>query len=283
MAILPRHRPAELGHPTLDRVLCAVGGSRASAEAIREALALAPCATRLSFLTVTDRAEAGSDRIASLAAHRARQALEQARALASARALPSDLELVAAADVADALLGRAGTSTLLVVGSDGEARGAAPAPGSIAGALVAGAAGPLLVARAAGVSAPGTRPRILVAVDDGPAAAPLVALAGRIAAARGGHVHLVHVQGRGYGAPMRHRLAELSTALIEQTGSEPVVDVARAANVAAHVCRLAHDSAAALLVTGRGGRTGPREAGAISERIVHGAPCSVLVLPTPAA
>jgi len=283
VAILPRHRLAELRHPTLDRVLCAVDAGRASAEAIREALALAPCATRLRFVTVTDRAEAGADGIASLAAHRARQTLEQAQALASARGLPSETELVAAADVVGALLARCAAGALLVVGGDGEARQAAPAPGPIATALAAGATGPLLVARAgAAAGAHDVRPRILVAVDDSPAAAPLAALAGGIAAARGGYVHLVHVQGRGYGSQMRHRLAELSTALIEQTGSEPVVDVACAANVAAHVCRLARDSASTLLVAGRGERTRRREAGAISERIVHGAPCSVLVLPTPA-
>ncbi|MDP1849467.1 MAG: universal stress protein [Solirubrobacteraceae bacterium] len=281
MAILPRHRPVALGRPTLDRVLCAVDAGRASADAIREALALAPCATRLGFITITDTLETGSDRIASLAAHRARQTLESALALASARALAAETELVRAASVVDALLARATMADLLVVGS----RGDAPHPGaagSVATALVARASGPLLVARS-GAGAQGPHPRILVAVDDGAAAASLVALAGAIATACHGYVHLVHVQGRGYGAQTRHRLAELSTALIEQTGSEPVVDVARAANVAAHVCQLAHDSSSSLLVVGRPGPATRRGLGAIAERILHGAPCSVLVGPTPAA
>jgi nucleotide-binding universal stress UspA family protein len=282
VAILPRHRPDALGRPTLDRVLCAVGAGRAGADAIREALALAPCATRLSFITVTDTAETGSDRIASLAAHRARQTLESALALASARALPAETELVAGANVADALLARAATTDLLVVGSRGEAPHPGAATGSVAAALAARATGPLLVARA-GAGAQGTHPRILVAVDDGAAAAALAALAGAIATACHGYVHLVHVQGRGYGSPTRRRLAELSTALIEQTGSEPVVEVARAANVAAHVCQLAQDSSSSLLVVGRPGRPGRRGLGPVAERILHGSPCSVLVGPTPAA
>ena len=280
MAILPRHRLPELGRPTLDRVLCAVDGSRASAEAIREALALAPCATRLSFIAITDASDAGSDRVTSLAAHRGRQTLEQAQALATARALTAETELVQAANVADALIARTGTDALLVVGGRGGADHGSPVAGGVVTALAARAAGPLLVARPA-PGAPGARARILVAVDDSPAAAPLVALAGSIATACRGYVHLVHVQGRGYGSQTRHRLAELSTALIEQTGSEPVVDVASAANVAAHVCRLAQDSASTLLVAGRGERGRRHEPGAISERIVHGAPCSVLVAPDP--
>lgn len=282
MAILPRHRPSELARPTLDHILCAVDGSRGSAEAIREALALAPCATRLSFIAITDASEGDANRVASLAAHRARQTLEQAGSLAAARALPAQAELVRAASVVETLIDHAGTTALLVVGSHGEARPAETATGSVATALANRAAGPLLIARA-GADARGTPPRILVAVDDSAAAAPLVALAGSIAAGCHGYVHLVHVQGRGYGSHTRHRLAELSTALIEQTGSEPVVEVACAANVAAHVCRLAQDSRSSLVVVGRRQPAGRRAVVAVGERIVHGAPCSVLVVPTPAA
>lgn len=281
MAILPRHRLAEPGRPTLDRVLCAVDGSRGSAEAIREALALAPCATRLSFIAITDAAEGGAHRVASLAAHRARQTLEQAQSLAAARALPAQTEVVQAASVADTLIDRAGTTALLVVGSHGDARPAETATGSVATALAGRAAGPLLIARA-GARAEGTQPRILVAVDDSAAAAPLVALAGSIAAGCHGYVHLVHVQDRGYGSHTRHRLAELSTALIEQTGSEPVVEVACAANVAAHICRLARDSESSLLVVGRRRPAARRSLVTVGERIVHDSPCSVLVVPTPA-
>jgi len=88
------------------------------------------------------------------------------------------------------------------------------------------------------------------------------------------------VQGPGYGSQTRHRLAELSTELIEQTGSEPVVEVARGANVPAHVCQLARDSDSSLVVVGRRGRLGPRGLGPVGEPILHGAPCSVLVVPT---
>ena len=279
MAILPSHRLAELGRPTLERVLCAVDGSRGSAEAIGEALALAPCATRLSFIAITDAAEGDTTRVASLAAHRARQTLEQAQSLATGRALAAEAELVRASSVVETLIDRAGTSDLLVIGSHGDARPAETATGSVATALAGRAAGPLLIARA-GARARGAQPRILVAVDDSAAAAPLVALAGSIAAGCHGYVHLVHVQGRGYGSHTRHRLAELSTALIEQTGAEPVVEVACAANVAAHICRLAQDSESSLVVVGRRPPAPRRALAAVGERIVQASPCSVLVVPT---
>ncbi|HEV2775543.1 MAG TPA: universal stress protein [Solirubrobacteraceae bacterium] len=282
MAILPRHRLAELGRPTLDRVLCAVDGSRASAEAIREALAVATCATRLSFIAITDEAEGDAHRVASLAAHRARQTLEEARSLAAARALPAETKLVRAASVVETLIDQAVATTLLVVGSHGGALSAEPPNGSVATALAGRAAGPLLIARA-GAAARGAQPRILVAVDDSAAAVPLAALAGSIAAACHGHVHLVHVQGRGYGSHTRHRLAELSTALIEQTGSEPVVEVACSANVGAHICRVAQDSESSVVVVGRRQAAARRSVAAVDERVVQDAACSVLVVPTPAA
>lgn len=280
MAILPRPRLEELRRPTLDRVLCAVDGSRGSAEAVREALALAPCARRLCFIAVTHAAGADPDGVASLATHRARQTLEQAQALACARGLAAETEILPAADVAATLIARAATSALLVVGSHGHSvHGDAPT-GSVATALAEGAAAPLLVARA-GAGADGTRPRILVAVDDDPGAAALVDLAGTIAAGCRGYVHLVHVQGRGYGSHTRHRLAELSTALIERTGSEPVVEVACGALVAAQICQLAQDSQSSLVMVGRSGDAARRGLGPVAERIVHGAPCSVLVAPAP--
>ncbi len=278
MAILPRHRPASLWRPTLDRVLCAVDATRGGTAAVREALVLAPCATRLSFIAVNDDAGDGRAAVVSLAARRARQALEQAQAKAAARSIRADVELLDAADAAGALIERARAGTILVVGGHGE-HPAGRASGPVATPLAARAAGPLLVARA-GARADATGLRILVAVDDSAGAAALAELAGAIAASCAGVVHLVHIQNRDYGSQTRHRLAELATTLIEQTGSEPVVDVARAANVAAHVCQLARDCDTSLVVVGRRSRPGAPALGPVGQRIVLAAPCSVLVAPT---
>lgn len=278
MAILPRHRLEAHERPALDRVLCAVDGSRGSGQAIRAALALAPCARRLCFIAITDAAGDDPNGVASLAAHRARQALEQAQSLARARGVAAATEVVQSADVVESLVARAAPDALLVVGSHADARPGEPATGPVATAVAQQAAGPLLLARA-GAGAEGVRPRILVAVADDDGAAALVDLAGAIAAACRGHVHLVHVEGRGYGSPTRHRLAELSIALIEQTGAEPVVEVASGALVGAQICQLAQDSDSSLLVVGRRGESSQRALGPVAAQIVHEATCSVLVAP----
>lgn len=263
----------------LERVVCGVDGSPRSAGAVREAIALAPAVPQLSFVAVC-AAPDGPDAVASLDERRALHALEQAQALAAARGVHATTRCVRADDVAGALLGEAAPGGLLVAGGHGTSRAGGGPPGSVADALLRHATGPLLVARP-GPRPRAARPRILVAVDDGPAAADVVRLAGTIAAAVQGYVHLLHVAGREYGGTTRRRLAELSTELIAITGAEPVVDVLHRAQVAASIAQFAHRDRADLVVVGRRSVTGRRALGAVSERVVHTAPCSVLVVPVP--
>jgi len=272
----PLAMPASLH--VLDHVLCAVDGSTCSDEAVREAIVIAHCAARLTFATVIGAAAPQDDPSVGLRERRARQTLERAQSEARSHGIDAHAELVYDDDVAASLLARMDDDGLLVAGHHGNARIAGAATGSVASALAHRAAGPLLIARA-GTDAGDLPRRILVAVDDSDAAGSVVRLAGSIAAACHGHVQLVHVQGAHYGAATRHRLAELSTELIELTGAEPVVDVLHGRHVAARIAERAARSGASLLVVGRRGLTGPRSLGSVSERLVHGAPCSVLVVP----
>jgi nucleotide-binding universal stress UspA family protein len=201
-----------------------------------------------------------------------RRALEQASALALAAPQGATTRFVRADDAPAALIGLAGPHGLLVLGGDS----GSPASGMVARAALRGAAVPVLVARPACASAAGT-PRILAAVDDSPAAAAVVEVAGEIAAG-GGWVQLVHVAGSGYGARMRRRLAELSLELISTTGAEPVVDVLHARHAARSIVRFADRSGCTLLVVGRRG-AGARAGGGVSERVALTACCSVLVVP----
>lgn len=267
----------------VDRVLCAVDGSPSSDDAVREAIVLAPCSSRLSFVTVvgTGAGAPGAHGV-SLDERRARQTLERAQGLARSRGLDAEAELVHHADVAAALLARMDDDCLLVAGHHGNARATGIATSSVATALAHRASGPLLIARAGTVAEDLPR-RMLVAVDDSDEADAVVQLAGSIAAGCGGYVHLVHVQGSGYGTATRHRLAELSTALIDLTGAEPAVDVLRGRHVAANIGAFAARCGSSLLVVGRRGLTGARSLGSVSERLVHTAPCSVLVVSQPHA
>ena len=265
--------PHAIGH-----VLCAVDGSASGDDAVREAVVLAHCAARLTFVTVMSAEVPDATQSVSLGERRARVALERAQALARSQGIDARAELrYDDDDVAAVLLGCMDDDCLLVAGHHGNGRLVGAATGSVVSALAHRATGPLLIARA------GTDPndlprRILVAVDDSDAARPVVRLAGSIAAGCHGYVQLVHVQGAGYGARTRHRLAELSTELIGLTGAEPVVDVLHGRHVAACIGDLAARCGSSLLVVGRRGLTGVRSLGSVSERLVHSAPCSVLVV-----
>ena len=157
----------------------------------------------------------------------------------------------------------------------------AASTGSLAGALAHDAGGPLLIARGPARPA-GAALRVLVAVDDSPAAADVAALAGAIAGACGGYVHLLHVQGPQYGAQTRRRLAELALDVIGLTGAEPIVDVVRGVHVAARIVEFAQRGDASLVVVGRRSAPGAGAIGPVSERVVQDAPCSVLVAPAAA-
>ena len=277
MATIASILPAPSLGFAFDRVICALDGSPRDADAIREALAVAGAAAQLSFITVDDT-PVGADAVASLGEHRARRALEQAQALAGAHGTSATTELAGPGDVAATLISRAGPRGLLVAGGHRGSSVAAAVTGSVERALLHRAEGPLLLAHPFNGERE-ARPRILVAVDDGPAAGGVVALAGAIAAASDGYVNVVHVAGRDYGSAVRHRLAELSIELIARTGREPVVDVLQGAHVAAGIADFARRSGSSLLVVGRRGLTGLHGLGSVSGRVVGAAPCSVLVVP----
>lgn len=265
--------------PAPECIVCGVDGSASSADAVDAALALAPPAQPLCFVAVAPATD-GRDGAAALDEQRARRALEQARAQALAARRAATTRFVRADDVAGALIGLAGGRGLIVVGDHGDRPPPGGTSGSVAHAVLRGAAGPVLVARPASASA--AVPRLLAAVDDTAAAAAVVGLAGTIAAAVGGRVQLVHVAGSGYGTRTRRRLAELSLDLIAMTGAEPVIDVLRAVRVAPSIVRYADLSRCALLVVGRRGTRAPAP-GAVSERVALTASCSVLVAPAAGA
>jgi nucleotide-binding universal stress UspA family protein len=277
MAIVTSEHPIPPPAGVLDRVLCVVDDGPASADAVREAIAVGPCAGRLDFIAVTGDISGAASSLPLIDRRRARHALELAQAQAAAHGVRAGIQLVEAPDVAHALIARAGDHDLLVTGMPANSRVADAATSSIATVLADRAVGPVLFARGGGRPR-GAAPRILVAVDDSAAATEVVRMAGAIAVARGGYVHLIHVQGRGYGPRTRHRLAELSLELMTITAAEPVVDVLRGARVAESIAEFARRCDASQLVVGRRGLSGLRALGSLSDRLVHAAPCSVLVV-----
>jgi nucleotide-binding universal stress UspA family protein len=274
MAIIEHREVVAPQARDLQQVLCAVDGGRAGNAALHQAIALAPCATQLRFISVIAPAEHARP----LGERRAQRALEHARTVALTYGIRAEADLLQGDDPAALLLAHESAAMVLVAGIHGGSRAAGAVTGSVATALAHRAVGPVLLAREGGASHDVPR-RILVAVDDDAIARPAARLAGTIAARCGGYVHLVHVRRRDYGTRTRHRLALLATDLMELTGAEPMIDVLQGSRVAAQVSDLAQRHSSSLLVVGRGGPTGLRALGSVSERLVHTAPCSVLVVP----
>ncbi|HVW18219.1 MAG TPA: universal stress protein [Solirubrobacteraceae bacterium] len=275
----PSEPPADVRH--FARVLCAIDGSRGGAEAVREALTLCDPAGVVRFVAVTDVRGTGPTRMASVGEYRAGQALAAARALATDRGVRAEIELAHDDDVAGALLARAAGYDLLALGSHRESRLGGIATGSTATAIAHRAEGPVLVARPAAAGAPPFPSHVVVALADDRDGSTLVETAGALAAQHGAHVHLVCVAEHALGQAEHHRIAWLSARLREMTGVEPLVSTPPGVPHEA-IADVARHDGASLVVVGRRGLSGVRALGSVSERVVHTAPCSVLVLPTPA-
>jgi nucleotide-binding universal stress UspA family protein len=163
---------------------------------------------------------------------------------------------------------------LLVVGTIGHSRPGGIVVGSAATAAVHRSPVPVLVARRppAGVEFP---KRILVASDGTPMSDAAVELAGRLAARHGASVAIAAA--REGEIPFRLGLAQHAAQIQAATGTEPMV-LAEPGPPHRGVAAAARDFNASLVITGSRGLSGASALRSVSERIVHAAPCSVLVL-----
>ncbi len=117
--------------------------------------------------------------------------------------------------------------------------------------------------------------RIVVASDGTPRSDSTVELTARLAARHGASVAIVAA--REGEVPFRPGLVEHATQIKEATGTEPVV-IGEPGPAHRAITTAARDFGASLVVTGNRGLTGLAALGSVSERVVHGAPCSVLVV-----
>jgi nucleotide-binding universal stress UspA family protein len=181
---------------------------------------------------------------------------------------------VHAPHAADALLERAEGADLTVLGTHGGSRSAGILLGSVASRLVHSAARSVLIARRPARDEP-PMARILLASDGSQGSFAAAGVAGRIAARFGSSLILVSV-GMLPGAAERHALAVQVAELLEATGLKPAT-VELDGKPAEQIAEAARDSEAALVVVGSRGVGGLKALGSVSERVVHAAPCSVLV------
>ncbi|MFN8163385.1 MAG: universal stress protein [Solirubrobacterales bacterium] len=256
-------------------IVCAVDGSRGSGEAVRQAIALCGPATSLTFVAVHQERGVGLVAQAELSEGRASQALEEALALGREAGIHPSTSLLSGSPVSDLLLAEATKHDLLVVGCHGGSRLGGIMLGSTASQIAHRSDGPILVARR---TADDVFPQsVLLATDGSPGSWAATRIATGVAKAEHTELCLVYVPDGTH--PERYRQVQKQLDEIEKaTGSPPAV-VDNPGHVAERIGEAARAGQFSLIVIGRRGVGGIRALGSVSERVVHRAPCSVLVAP----
>jgi nucleotide-binding universal stress UspA family protein len=253
-------------------ILCGVEGNPASTEAARQAIALAGSGGDLQFTAVYTSFELGPDYHKDAL----QSSLEEAAKLAGAAGISASYELREAKYAIDVLLPESQEHDLLVLGTHGNSRTSGILFGSTASEAAHGAERPLLIAR----ESPGPEPfpkNILVASDGTQSSWEPVRAAVGIATSFDGAVDVVYVTDGRHDldeATLEAQLAEIA----ENTGREPELSKPDG-HATKEIVEAAKQKGSSLIVAGRRGLKGLKALGSVSERVVGGAECSVLLVP----
>lgn len=255
-----------------ESIVCGVEGSPSSAEAARQAVALAAPGAKLRFVSVRASFEPGPEN------HRERlqEGLEKAEELAREAGVEVSADMREGRYATEVLLEEARSHDLLVLGTHGNSRASGIVFGSTASESAHSTDRPLLVAR----KPPEGRQfpeRILVASDGTEGSRAPVSTAARIAVAFDAELELLHVDDRKNG-DRRGMVEKEGAELTKLLGRKPSITSVSGHPVREIVGR-ATDIGASLIVCGRRGLTGLKALGSVSERVVHSADCSVLLVP----
>jgi len=253
-------------------VLCGVDGSEPSMVAVRQAVSVAAEGARLWALSAWDPTlgmPAGLSAIDVM--HQLRDESRSALRHVT-EAFPSVTPvLMRGRDVASLLAGVSNfEADLVAVGSHGTPRALGAVLGSVASAMAHYAPCSVLIARD---SPAGDFPRTIVHADDGsPESLDAASVAGDLASRHGSRVLSLHVGDEGETTAI-----DAGTELIRAAGVNPEPLIARG-SPAKSIVEVAQQQGASLIVVGSRGRTGLAALGSVSERVVHHASCSVLVV-----
>ena len=205
------------------------------------------------------------------------ESLEEAAFLASEAGISASYKLREAKYAKDVLLPESKDHDLLVLGTHGGSRAKGIVFGSTASEAAHGTERPLLIAR----EAPGGEPfpkEILLASDGSPGSWAPVRAAAEIASTFDAEVEMLHVDdGK---SPEAAEAIEAQVAEIaEATGRTPKLTRKTDGHAKKEIVEAAKEKGASLIIAGRRGLRGLKSLGSVSERVVSGAECSVLLVP----
>ena len=268
--------PAPGAPSVFTNILCAVDGTLTSTAAVEMAASLASPEGHLTLLAVTAVSGSGAYSTAAISPGRVDLVLSNAKRIADDVGVPSSTVVDPGGPPVDVLLERGSDHDLLAIG--------APATSWLGGMLTGGVATtalsqlttPMLFARRSFTGSLKGR-QILVASDGEEGSDHIVELAGRLAQSQGAQVTLVNAVGAESKMNPRAIQAQARTLqlALPNTG-EPCIEPGKAWDV---ILDAAKHTEAALVVLGSRRLRGLHAFGSVSRRVVHDAPCSVLVIP----
>ena len=266
--------PGSLG--VFTNILCAVDGTRTSTTAVELAASLAGPDGHLTFLAVTAVSGYGAHSTAAISPAWADLVLRNAKRIAEGAGVPSSTVADPGGPPSEVILARASEHDLLAIG--------APVTSWLGGMLTGGMATttlkrfttPILFARGSFTGSLRGR-QILVASDGETDSDHIVDIARRLGQSQGAQVTLVNAPGAESKSKPRAIDAQAGALRVAFPDAEdPYIEPGKAWDV---ILEAAKHTEAALVVIGSRRLGGLHAFGSVSRRVVHDAPCSVLVIP----
>jgi len=259
----------------LTDVLCAVDGTHSAYDAVRQAAALAGQDGRLTLLAASASGGSGRYHGARLAPERAQTVLEEAQRIVGELGVSCETEVETTGQVEQVVIERASGHGVLALGAPSMSRLAHLLVGGLATTAAHTLPCALLVAR---------RPpsdgrfdeRIMVASDALDHSDELVDFAIELARSRGASLMLLHAPGS-ESAFHPTRLEAQSERVREGLGERASICV-EPGHARQTIVQTAAAEGTSLIVLAGARASGLHALGSVSERVVHDAPCSVLVL-----
>lgn len=257
-------------------ILCAVDGTRTSTAAVEMAASLAAPGGHLTLLAVTAVSGSSVHATAAISPGRADLVLKDAKRIADGAGVPSSTLMDPGGPPSEAILARASEHDLLAIGAPVTSWLGGMLVGSLATTSLSRFTTPILFARRSLTGSLRGR-QILVASDAEEGSDQIVDIAGRLGHSQGARVTLVNAPGaESKSKPRAIEAQARALRLAVPDAGEPYIEPGRAPDV---ILEAAEHTDAALVVMGSRRLTGLHAFGSVSRRVVHDAPCSVLVIP----
>ncbi len=253
-------------------ILCGVEGNSASTVAVRASIAFQTPETSLRFVAV----DASFELRPEYTKESLEAALEEAKGLAEEAGVPVTADTPTGKYASRVLLAEAEKHDLLVIGTHNQSRVAGLVLGSTASETVHDTERPLLIAREPAKG--GFLDSILLAADGSEGFRAAARSAAALASTYGGELEVLHVSdGKDSDSDPVMIGAELEE--IERTTGRKAELSTLSGHPAEKIVEAAADRGSSLIVCGRRGLSGIKALGSVSERVVHQAETSVLLIP----